>query len=203
MRVHFELPDDFDRDFVVLVVEVLGAVDVAEGAVAHLLDELIALQAGIARQLALALALLGDYALQDGRVVILLCLLLFLLLVDGVGGGMAGTCGLPAVVAGLRRVFLRRRMSLRLSVVVDVGLADAVRCRLLGSAIVLVAAMLLGVDGGDVGGGLVLRGAGITSLLPVPDEVLEVLDGGHDGGRVVCGRGVEVSAGGCCRGEGR
>ena len=41
-------------------------------------------------------------------------------------------------------------------------------------------AMLLCVDVGDVRGGFALRRFGVTSLLAVPDEVLEVLYSRHD-----------------------
>jgi len=162
-RVHFELPHHLDGDLIVLMLVVLGAIDVAEGAITHLLHQRPPLQTGVSRQLAFALALLGDDALEDGRIVIFLLLIplvTLLLGVDRVGGGMSGLGGLVAVVAptGGGEGGLVLSMCLQGLVLVDVGVTQAellVLLLCLGVAIVVVAPLLLGVDVGDVGSGLV------------------------------------------------
>ena len=97
-RVHLKLPNDLDGNLLVDAMRVLCAVDVAEGAVAHLLNQLPSFETGVSRQLALALTLLGDDSLQDIRVDFLLCLLLLLLLVDGMSRSLAGTSGHISVI---------------------------------------------------------------------------------------------------------
>jgi len=58
--IHLELADDLDSHVALGGVSaVAGAVDVAEGAVTHLLEQFPILQTGIPRELATALVLLG------------------------------------------------------------------------------------------------------------------------------------------------
>jgi hypothetical protein len=95
--VHLEFPDDFDGHLAVLVFRIPSAVDVAEGAVTHLLDQSPPLEARVLGQLRPVLALLGDDALDDGRVVLLATLILL-------GQWSAGVVSLRrgAVLAGAR-----------------------------------------------------------------------------------------------------
>ena len=58
--IHLVLADDLDADLAILALEVFRAVDVAEGTVAHFLEELPALESGVAWEFALAGILLGD-----------------------------------------------------------------------------------------------------------------------------------------------
>lgn len=60
--VHLVLAHDFDSDVAVLALQVAGSVDVAEGAVAHLLDELPSLEARIVGKLGLAATSLARLA---------------------------------------------------------------------------------------------------------------------------------------------
>jgi hypothetical protein len=67
---------------------VSGAVDVAESAITHLLDEVPSLQSRVSGKLALGLTLLSNDALEHFGVDILSGLFFLLLLVDsGTGGG--------------------------------------------------------------------------------------------------------------------
>lgn len=58
--VHFVFADDLNRDLASLTRGVTSAVDVAEGAIAHLGDELPSLEAWVSWELALARVFLGD-----------------------------------------------------------------------------------------------------------------------------------------------
>ena len=60
--VHFEFPDNLDGDFLVCL-SVSGAVDVAEGSVAHLLGENISFQSGIPGHFVGFYSFLGDNGL--------------------------------------------------------------------------------------------------------------------------------------------
>lgn len=64
LGVHLKLANDLDGNLAPLPMGVACAVDIAEGAVAHLLDQVPALEAGVAGHLALGLALLCDDALK-------------------------------------------------------------------------------------------------------------------------------------------
>lgn len=86
--VHFILADDLDGTLAwVLAGSIARAVDVAEGTVAHLFDQLPSLQAGISREFALALVLLS-YKLGQVCVVDVLAGLgrLVLVRLGGMGG---------------------------------------------------------------------------------------------------------------------
>ena len=39
--------------------------------------------------------------------------------------------------------------------------------------------LLMGMNGGDIGGGLIARWLGCPGLLPMANEILQVLNGGH------------------------
>ena len=65
LGVHLELADNLDSDLGILASGVLCAVDVAEGAVAHLLDQRPPLETWITGQLSLGLTLFRDDALED------------------------------------------------------------------------------------------------------------------------------------------
>lgn len=77
--VHLELSDNLDTDFGVLALSVFRPVDVAEGAIAHLLYQLPSLQTWILRHLPFALSLLSNNALENGGIDIFLALLSLLL----------------------------------------------------------------------------------------------------------------------------
>merc|ERR1712169_176253 len=66
--IHFVLADDLDADLTVLARQVAGPVNVAEGAVAHLLKKFPPFEAGVLGELALAGVLLGDEFGQVGLV---------------------------------------------------------------------------------------------------------------------------------------
>lgn len=66
--VHFVLADHLDSDLAMVALQIAGAVDVAEGAVAHLLEQLPPLQAGVAGELCSARILLGNKLLELGLV---------------------------------------------------------------------------------------------------------------------------------------
>lgn len=173
-RVHLELADDLDGDLAVLALAVLRAVDVAESAIAHLLNECVPLQSRVAGQLALALTLFGNNTLEHRVILLLLLALALLPVVDRIGGGVAGPGGLVLVIYRSGGEILSVLcLALQGLVWRDIGLAG-------GGVVALVsAAMLLRVDIGDVCCGLVLGRAGFAGLLPVPYEVLEVLDRRH------------------------
>lgn len=58
--VHLVLANYFDGDLALLTCCVAGAVNIAEGTITHLVDELPALEAGVTREFALAGILLGN-----------------------------------------------------------------------------------------------------------------------------------------------
>jgi hypothetical protein len=178
-RVHLELADHFDGHFGVLAVVVLGAVDVAESAVAHLLDESVSLQTRVARQLALALTLLGDNALKDRVVVVFLLTLALLLIVHGTSGCMASFGGNTSVIyCGGGVVLVRRTIALERLVGCHIWLTDS-WCGWRSGVATSGTPVLLCVDIGHLGGGLGLGRFRVTSLLAVPDEVLEILYSRH------------------------
>lgn len=175
-RVHLKLAHDLDRNLIVLSLIVPRPVDVAESAIAHLFDQGVPVQTGVSWELAFALALFGNDTLKHGVVFLLLALAL-LLVVDGTGSGMAGSGSIVPVVYRLGgELMLLRGISLERLVPRHIRLTGGG----VGIAVSLIAAMLLCVDVGYMGGSLVLRRrADITSLLAVPYEVLEVLYGRH------------------------
>lgn len=101
--VHLVLADDLDGAFAVFALDVCGAVDVAEGTVAHLLDQMPPLQTGVSREFALALVFFGDDLGQVCAVYVLGRLgRLVLVRFDGVGSGVAGLSGAVLPVGGDR-----------------------------------------------------------------------------------------------------
>jgi hypothetical protein len=179
--VHLKLAHDLDGDLAVLAGGITCSVDVAEGAVAHLLDQLPALEAGVLRQLALGLTLLGDDALEYGGVDVPSRGAggggrLELLLVAGRAGcDVAGLCGYVAVIEGADgEVAMGRDVVLLLGLVHD-RLADTGVVRL---RVGISRGLVLCVDVGDVCGGLAVGGV-TPGLLAMTQEVLEVLYCGH------------------------
>lgn len=173
-RIHFKLAHDLDGRLAPLALVVSGTVHVAKGAVSHLLQQRPPLEARVAGHLAFALALLGHYPRQDRGVNVLPLVGGLLFLVRVVGGPVGGSASLGgdiAVIDGGGRVVAVRRVRLDGLVCVNVGVADGVLARL-----VLIVALLLGVDGRDV---CRRFGIGYPGLLPVADEVFEVLYGAH------------------------
>lgn len=151
-RVHFELADHFDGHFGVLSVVVLGAVNIAEGAVAHLLDQSVSLQTGVTRQLALAFTLLGNNALEDRAVIVFLLTLALLLIVYGTSCGVASLGSDASVVyCRSRVVVVRCAVTLDGLVVSDIWFADG-WCKRGG-----VVTAGTRVDIGNLGGRLGLR----------------------------------------------
>ena len=105
--VHLILPHHLDSHLVELSIVVLGTVDVAEGAIAHLLEQSPSFEAGVFGQLAFAGSLFGYYAFEYLGVVVLLLLISLLLLVDGFGGSMSGLGSNSSVIdCGDREVTL-------------------------------------------------------------------------------------------------
>ncbi len=170
-RVHLKLADDFDRNVLMLTGAVLCSVDVAEGAVAHLLDENPSLQTRISGQLSSALPLLGHDPLQDRRIVVGLSVggsgvLLDLLVVAGrPRSRVSGSCGDVAVVERGDRVICLRHVGVQRLVVHHIWIAESV---VLG---LVAVTLLLGVHIGDVRRRLRVRLVGGPSLLAVADEV--------------------------------
>jgi hypothetical protein len=60
LTAHFEFAHDFDRHLAIVSLTILGTVNITEGTVAHLLNQLPALQARIVRKFALFCILLSD-----------------------------------------------------------------------------------------------------------------------------------------------
>lgn len=101
-----------------------------------------------------------------------------LLVIDGTSGGMAGFGSLASVVYRLGGiVVLSVAVSLKGLVGGDVRFADGGGGVWRG--VVSTTTVLLCVDVGDMRGCFALGRFGITGLLAVPNEVLEVLYGGH------------------------
>lgn len=163
------------------MVIILCPVDIAEGAVAHLFYERPSLETGISRESAFVLALFSHYAFEYGTIVVFLLLLAFLLCVDSAGSGVSSFGRhIPVVDCG-GGIVTMRCIGLQRLMIVDIRVAGGVpgRCGL-GCCVILVpATVLLGVDVGNVSGGLILRGAAVTGLFAMPDEVFEVLNGRH------------------------
>jgi hypothetical protein len=176
LRVHLKLAHNLDGHLAVLAGGVAGAVHVAEGAVAHLLDQVPALEPGVAGHLALGLALLCDDAFEHRRVDCLaLCGRLHLLLVGccafGSGTGLGSDV---AVVSGSRadRVVAVGDVAVRGRLLGHDGLRHAM---VDGVGGVVTLLLRLGVDVGDVG-----RGLGVLAgLLAMAQEVLKILYRSH------------------------
>jgi len=60
VAVHFEFPDDLDRDLAKLAGGIFGTIDITEGTISHLFQQDPSLQAGIRRHLRFVLPLLGN-----------------------------------------------------------------------------------------------------------------------------------------------
>lgn len=144
------------------MVVVLGAIHIAEGTVAHLLDQLPAFQSWVARKLAFALALFSHYPLEYRGIVVFLFLVSLLVALDGVGSGVAGLGGDITVVHGGGGVsVLVVAAALQRLVLLHVRIAHAIllMCLLCSAGevvVVVVEALLLGMHVGDMGGGLIL-----------------------------------------------
>ena len=177
-RVHFKLADHLDGCLAMLAVVVTSAVHVAECSITHFLQQRPSFEAWVARQLALALSLLCDDALKHRRIVVLairraglLPRLVIVSLVGSMCGRLARLRSNVPVVEGSDRVIAMGGGRVRRLGVGDVGLADGVMVVVAGDA------LLLNVNVGDLGGGLI--GHVCPRLLPMAKKVLEVLDGGH------------------------
>ena len=167
IRVHLELANNFDADLLTGL-GVFGAVDVAEGTVAHLLDQDETLQARIAGHLVGLFSLFGHERLDVGVSGATLDFLIFPLCLSS---SMASLGSDIAIVAGgdgkLSRVVYASLVVL-LFLVGQLGLAYA-----------MMILLLLDVDRRNVGGGLV---AGRVRLLrlAMADQILDILNGTHD-----------------------
>lgn len=102
LRVHLKFSHDLDGDLVVYLIIVARAIDIAEGAVAHLLDQGPAFQAGIMGELAFVLTLFRHYPLQHVAINVLGLLLALLLLISRASCHVAGPCGDIAPIPGDR-----------------------------------------------------------------------------------------------------
>lgn len=179
-RVHLEFAYDFDSNLAILAIVVACSIDVAEGAVTHLLNQRPALEAGVLGQLALSFALLSHDALENCWVNVTVLGagsgvgLVLLLLAGCAGCDISGLCSNVAVVDGSdREVTVGSNLVLLL---VHHGLADAGMVRL--GVVVLPLGLVLCVDVGHVCGCLAVRGVP-TCLFAMTQEVLEVLYCGH------------------------
>lgn len=85
--VHLEFTDDFNGDFVSRSC-VPGSIDIAEGAISHLLGEDIPLQAGIPGHLVGLLTLFGDNSLD-----LCISVLKLLVLASGLGSSSSSLGG--------------------------------------------------------------------------------------------------------------
>lgn len=151
VRVHLEFAHDLDRDFTGIALQVARAVDVAEGAIAHLLQQLPPFQARVSGQLPLALVLLGDH---PGQVLVLdllaLCARLLLVragLLLGAGGVRGDVPGLGPPIPRVGAVGDR--------VCVGVGYLAGGHLIGIGQG-VLVLPMLVDIHGRDLSRGVVL-----------------------------------------------
>jgi hypothetical protein len=95
VRVHLEFAHDLDRDFSSLALQIARAIDVAEGAIAHLLQQLPPFQTRVFGQLPLALVLLGNH---PGQILVLDLLALCAGLLLGAGGVRGDVPGLGAPI---------------------------------------------------------------------------------------------------------
>lgn len=143
------------------MVVVLGTVHIAEGAIAHFLDELPAFQSRVAGQFSFAFALLGHYALEYGGIVVFLLLFSLVLSVSGYSGRMTGLGGDISVVSassgGVGVLLVCSTLQRLMCLHVRVAHAILLVCLLCGAALIVVLeALLLSVYVGDMGGGLIL-----------------------------------------------
>lgn len=165
----------------------MRTVDVAEGAVAHLLEQRPALQTRIVGHLALGFPLLCHDAFQHGGVDI-----------PVLGAGSSSglllvlvTCGARSCVSSLgSNVAIVNGGDRVTGVGLDVGLllvhdrlADAYMLRLW--VMISLLRLMLGVDVGNVCRGLAVGGIG-AGLFAMAQEVLKILDGSHLS--CVCGK---------------
>jgi hypothetical protein len=145
IRVHFELPDDFDGDFLASL-GVASSIDIAEGAVAHLLDQHKAFQARVSGHFAGFFPFLSN---ESFNLWVPSILLNFLLPSLCLCCGMAGLSCNIAVVAcawayGELAGVVDTSLVMLLFLVTELRFTDAVSIFL-----------LVGVDGRDVCGGMV------------------------------------------------
>lgn len=174
LRVHLELADDLDGDLTPLAGGISCAVDIAEGAIAHLLDQGPALQAWIPGELALGLTLLGYDTLEHLGVDLGLLGVTLLPVAHGVGGSIASLGGDVAVVAsaGADGIVAVGSGSMLQGLVAHGRFGDAMMDGV-GGVVALL--LRLGVDVGDVGSGLCV----LAGLLAVAQEVLKILYRSH------------------------
>ena len=66
ITIHFKLPNDFDGHVAVFAGAIPGTIDVAESAIAHLLDEGITFEAGVSGHLVATALFLCDNLLEFG-----------------------------------------------------------------------------------------------------------------------------------------
>lgn len=104
IRVHLKLANHLDGDFGILVLGVLCSVHVAEGPISHLFHQMPPFETRVLGHLPLAIALLGDKALDNLGVIVLLvdsyCLALveLLLITLGLCGDVSGPCSSILIV---------------------------------------------------------------------------------------------------------
>ena len=164
--VHFKLADDFDGHLSNFPIQIARSVDVAEGAVAHLLYQLPSLQPRISWQFALALVLFRNYPLQ----LLLVDLLAFLLLLLSLM-----CCRIVGLRSPISLIYICRRVCVAALYLiclashhVRVGVGVVVRW----SRIVVVAVLVLVVyiDGRDMRSWVVLGLVCRPPLLPCEDR---------------------------------
>lgn len=151
--VHLELADDFDGDLLVCL-GISCSVYVAEGAIAHLLDEDESFQTRILRHLAGLCSFLGD---DSGNVGMSVSVLDFLVSSLSLRCSVASLSSDVAVVAGADR---------ELSRVILASLIVLLFCMAkLRFAHTVTIFLLLSMHRRDIGGGLVSRWVNIFGLL--------------------------------------
>ena len=173
-RVHLEFPHDLDGHLLIPAGGILRAVDVAEGAITHLLHQGPALEAGILGKLPLALTLLGDDPFDDGRIEILVLLFHRIYLVMLIRGSRGCIPCLrrtvPVVARGHGEISAWWHGGWWVGFgVQDIGFRNGILC--VGGRLMT---LLLCIDGGHCGC-RVAMGVGLTGLFPMANEVLEVL----------------------------
>lgn len=158
IRVHFELSHDLDRDFIASLC-ISRLVDIAESPIAHLFHQNKSFETGVSGHLPCLFSLFSDDGVNIG--------LDFLGLARGMCCGTSGLGSDVAIIDGGSGIFTMVRLDMLLNVSIDAyGIADGVF-------------LVLSMDGGDVGSGLIAGMVGGPGLLAVTYEVLEVLNGAH------------------------
>ena len=166
IRVHFELAYDFDGDFLAGL-GIAGAIHVAEGAVAHLLNQKESLESRVSRHLAGLLSFFGDNGFDLWVTGVLLDLLLSSLRLR------RGVVGLRRNIAVVTTTYRELAWIINPSLVMLLFLVAEVRF-----TDTMAVLLLLGVDRRDGRGGMIagwLVPIALLGSLAMSEEILDIL----------------------------